>query len=59
MMYDILCSPLNVHFTAEILAGIFDSLQFDGVVTDNVQRYHKLLEVQTLVKKSFRIYTTN
>jgi hypothetical protein len=59
LMHDILCSPLNIHFTAEILADIFDRLQINGVVTDHMQRYQKLLAVQKLVKAPFRIYTVN
>ena len=58
LMYDILCTPLNVHFSPEILISIFDRLGINGVVTDQVHRYEKLLEARKQVTHPFRIYIT-
>ncbi len=55
LSYDILCTPLNIHFTPEILADIFDSMGINIVVTDQERSLH-LEAVQKKVKTPFSVF---
>lgn len=56
LMYDIFDTPMNVHFTADILEYIFNSLKINIVVVDNETRLQTLLEVREKTKKKFAIF---
>ncbi|MCP4725585.1 MAG: AMP-binding protein, partial [bacterium] len=56
LFYNILVTPLNVHFNAETIAYIFDKLGINIALTDNVEHRNKLLEVRKLAKSKFDIY---
>jgi len=57
LMYDILVTPLNIHFDAETLAYIFDALSINIVVTDTEEHFKRLQDVRNMVKKPFTIFT--
>ena len=56
LFYDIYDTPLNIHFNAETLLQVFDSVGINTVVTDNRDRLAKLLKLREQTKTQFRIY---
>ncbi len=58
LMFGIFDTPLNIHFTEEILSNIFRDLQINLVVTDTADRVKKLLKVQEQTKLKFQILAT-
>ena len=54
LFYDILDTPLNTHFNAEILAEIFDRLSIDIAVTDVRERVEVLERVRALTARPFK-----
>jgi len=56
LFYDILDTPLNPQFDRTVLAGIFDRLEINIVVTDTENRRRRLEEVGRAVKKPFKVY---
>jgi len=58
LLYDILDTPLNVHFNAETLAGIFERLKINLVFTDDEGRLSKLINLREKFQLSFIIIHT-
>jgi len=57
LFYDILDTPLNTHFDADVLAGIFDLLSIDIAVTDVRERVAILERVRARAIRPFTIVT--
>jgi long-chain acyl-CoA synthetase len=55
LCYDVLDSPLSVHFDAAILAGIIDRLKINVVVTDTEERYEILQQAAARTAAPFRV----
>jgi long-chain acyl-CoA synthetase len=55
LFYDILDSPLDSHFSADILIEIFNRLQINIAVTDTDERIERLREVAAGVSRPFHI----
>lgn len=55
LFYDILDTPLNPHFNAEILRQIFNQLGINIVVTDTEERVERLRAVSSRINTPFRI----
>ena len=55
LFYDILDTPLNVHFSAEVLSGIFARLGINIVVTDTRERRRMLEELRQESGLAFHI----
>lgn len=58
LLYDILNTPLNVYFDAEILRNIFNHLKINIVVTDTVERLKLLEEIREQCEHPFLIFVT-
>ena len=56
LFFDILDTPLNVHFDASVLAEIFDITGVNVAVTDTQERYEKLLQVARKTRAPFEIF---
>ena len=54
LFYDILDTPLNTHFDAETVAGIFDRLSIDIAVVDTRERAAILERVRAMTARPFR-----
>jgi long-chain acyl-CoA synthetase len=59
LLYDILDTPLNIHFDADVLIQIFNRLRINLVVTDTQERCRLLQEIQLQCKNPFTIYMIN
>jgi len=59
LFYDILNTPLNIHFNTHVLIDLFNRLEINIVVTDSYDRYVLLKTIQKKVKKSFIIFLLN
>mgnify|MGYP006284417449 CR=1 FL=1 len=57
LFYDILVTPLNVHFNEEILEWIFQKLDINIVVTDSASRVEKLKSIKIKMKSDLEILT--
>lgn len=58
LMYEIYDTPLNIHFSEEILAHIFKELNINIVVTDTRDRIYKLKRIKEKYNLSFLIFVT-
>ncbi len=58
LMYGIYDTPLNIHFSEEILANIFKELEINIVVTDTLDRFLHLKRVKKEFHLNFRIVVT-
>jgi long-chain acyl-CoA synthetase len=58
LMYGIYDTPLNIHFSEEILANILKPLQINIVVTDTLDRALHLKSVKEQFHLSFKILAT-
>ncbi len=56
LFYNILVTPLNVHFDSKTLAYIFNKLGINIVLTDTAEHRDKLLEARKMIDCSFEIY---
>ena len=56
LCYDILDTPLNVHFDEDTLIHIFDRLQINIVVTDTLERLQRLRGIRERGGKEFFIF---
>jgi len=56
LLYDILVTPLNIHFGADDLGWIFDRLGITVAVTDDEERLRRLLEVQRRSSRPFTVF---
>ncbi len=59
LCYDILNTPLSIHFDNEILLYIFDLLEINIVVTDSEMRYHQLDQLRLKTKSEFIVCLTD
>ncbi len=59
LTHDIFVTPLNVHFSVENLAWIFDRLNITCAVCDHPERLEILLSVREKTKRRFIIFTLN
>ncbi|HQM09305.1 MAG TPA: GNAT family N-acetyltransferase, partial [Polyangiaceae bacterium] len=59
LAYDILDTPLNVHFDTATLTNITERLAINIVVTDSDSHYARWLEVRQATKLPFRILRTD
>ncbi len=59
LTHDIFVSPLNVHFSVENLAWIFDRLNITCAVCDHPERLEKLLAIREKARRRFVIFTLN
>ena len=59
LAYDIVDTPLNVHFDVETLARIFDRMKTNVAITDTEGHYARLLEVREKTGGTFRILRTD
>ena len=57
LLHDILVTPLNIHFGADELAGIFDRLRITVAVSDDEERLRRLLEVRRRVRVPFTLFS--
>lgn len=55
LMYDILVTPLNVHFGEETLSWTIGELDINLVITDTAEHYHRLEKVRSKLGGSFDI----
>ena len=58
LAYDIQVSPLNVHFSSEVLEYIFKKTGINIVVTDTEKRLDLLKEIRERTKLKFEIFYT-
>ncbi len=58
LMYGIYDTPLNIHFSEEILANILKPLDINIVVTDTRDRVNHLKRIKALFHLDFRILVT-
>ncbi len=58
LSYDIFNTPLNVHFTSDILSYIFNELKIDIVVTDNSERRKVISKALQTVEQEVIIIVT-
>ncbi|MBN2638039.1 MAG: AMP-binding protein [Bacteroidales bacterium] len=58
LMYGVFDTPLNIHFTEEILIVIFRDLQINIVVADTTDRVKKLLKIKEQADLEFHILVT-
>ncbi len=58
LLYDILDTPLNVHFNAGTLADIFKRIKTNIAVTDNEEKLIKLLKLKEKFQLNFQIIYT-
>ncbi|PKN47575.1 MAG: hypothetical protein CVU63_06280, partial [Deltaproteobacteria bacterium HGW-Deltaproteobacteria-20] len=59
LTYDILDTPLNVHFDVPTLRHILERLSINVVVTDTESHYARLVEVRQDMAEPFRILRTD
>ena len=59
LTYDILDTPLNVHFDIPTLRHILERLSINVVVTDTESHYARLVEVRQGMAEPFRILRTD
>jgi long-chain acyl-CoA synthetase len=59
LLYDILDTPLNIHFNTETLAGIFKQLKINIVVTDTESRCQQLLKLREITDVPFILFVLN
>ncbi len=59
LFYDILNTPLNIHFDGSTLIEIFDQLKINIAVTDTLERCNLLQEIRKQTKIPFRIFVLN
>ena len=59
LCYDILDTPLNVHFNADVLAAIIERLRINIVVADTEERRLRLEEVREKTTAPFHIFVTD
>ena len=57
LCYDIFDTPLNTHFSLEVLLSIFDTLGINIALTDSNDRLALLLKLREKTKIRFRIFT--
>ncbi|HSN50753.1 MAG TPA: AMP-binding protein, partial [Bacteroidales bacterium] len=57
LSYGIFVTPLNTHFSVEILVSIFDTLKITVAVADSKERILRLQEVRQKTVIPFRIYS--
>jgi long-chain acyl-CoA synthetase len=57
LLHDIFVTPLNVHFSNEELAWIFDRLRITAAVCDHPDRLEKLLAIREKTQRPFAIFT--
>lgn len=55
LMYDILVTPLNIHFGEETLAWIISELDINLVITDTLEHYQRLEKVRSRQGGRFEI----
>lgn len=58
LFYDILDTPLNVYFDAQVITHIFDKLSINIAVTNSMERLKVLKDVRSQTKKPFCIFIT-
>ena len=56
LFYDILVSPLNIHFDADVLKWVFDELKINIAVVDSVDQVKKLAQIRDAVGQPFKIF---
>jgi long-subunit acyl-CoA synthetase (AMP-forming)/N-acetylglutamate synthase-like GNAT family acetyltransferase len=59
LFYDILNTPLNIHFDSEILIDIFKKLKINIVVTDTEERCFQLEKIRIDSNIQFKLYVLN
>jgi len=59
LTYDILVTPLNIHFDEGDLKWILERLQINIVVSDNEDRIRKLIAIKNDSNASFKIISTS
>jgi long-subunit acyl-CoA synthetase (AMP-forming)/predicted GNAT family acetyltransferase len=59
LFYDMFVTPLNVHFSKDILVSIFNQLEISIVVTDTNHRLDILEAARKETKHPFTIYVTD
>ncbi len=57
LCYEIFVTPLNTHFSPEILTRIFDRLKITAAVADTRERLLVLQKIRQKTKKKFQIYS--
>ena len=57
LCYNIFDTPLSIHFSADVLAHIFDLLKINIAVVDSKERCSVLLKVKAKTKTKFKIFT--
>jgi len=57
LFYDILVTPLNVHFDFDTLRHIFEKLEITIAVTDTFENYNLLCQLRDSTRMKFRIFT--
>jgi long-chain acyl-CoA synthetase len=57
LLYDILNTPLNIHFDRETLVWIFDRLKINIAVADSESRVKILQDVRKKTKRQFKIFS--
>jgi len=57
LFYDVLVTPLNVHFDSETLIWIFKRLDINIVVTDSFESYSTLVRLREINHLGFKILT--
>jgi len=57
LFYDILNTPVNVHFDADTLVWLFDLLDINIVVSDTEARLQMLRKIRSKTKKEFEIFS--
>ena len=58
LMYGIYDTPLNIHFSEEIVGKIFTDLKINIVITDTLDRIYLLKKVKKLFKLSFTLFVS-
>lgn len=56
LFYDILDTPLNIHFSEKVLSEIFQKLNINIVVTDTLDRADMLLRIRKNLKMKIQIF---
>jgi len=55
LCHDILVTPLNIHFPAETIVEVFDRLEINIAVTDDLDLYERLLKVRAFAHGPFEL----